>query len=245
MAFPVHPPEKTAKLLPFSFAFFPVHPAPAMASETRHAVITGGTGSLGRAITDVLKASNWCILAPGRDELDVCDQPAVRKFFQSRQVDLLVCAAGITRDAPLARLTHQSWEETWSVNFRGALDCANAVLPGMIDRGGGHIVFISSHSARQPPVGQAAYATAKAALLGLAADLARRHGACNIRVNAILPGFLQTRMTETVTDARRADILAEHALGRFNTSGRVAAFIRFLHHELPHTSGQIFQLDSR
>jgi 3-oxoacyl-[acyl-carrier protein] reductase len=216
-----------------------------MQSETRHAVITGGTGALGRAITDVLKASNWCVLAPGRDELDVRDQPAVRKFFQSRQVDLLVCAAGITRDAPIARLTHEAWDDTWSVNFRGALACANAALPGMIAGGGGHIVFIASHSARQPPVGQAAYATAKAALLGLAADLARRHGAANIRVNAILPGFLQTRMTETVTDARRAEILAAHALGRFNTCERVAAFIRFLHHELPHTSGQIFQLDSR
>jgi 3-oxoacyl-[acyl-carrier protein] reductase len=216
-----------------------------MQSETRHAVITGGTGSLGRAIADALQAPHWNIQAPGRAELDVRDQAAVRTYFHGRHVNLLVCAAGITHDAPIARLTHQAWDDTWSVNFRGALDCANAVLPGMIARGDGHIVFISSHSALHPPVGQAAYATAKAALLGMATDLARCHGPSNIRVNAILPGFLQTRMTETVADARRVEILAAHSLGRLNTCERVAAFIHFLHHELPHTSGQVFQLDSR
>jgi 3-oxoacyl-[acyl-carrier protein] reductase len=216
-----------------------------MQSETRHAVITGGTGSLGHAIADVLRASHWSIRAPGRAELNVRDQAAVRKYFHGHDVDLLVCAAGITHDIPIARMTHEAWDDTWSVNFRGALDCALAVLPGMIARANGHIVFISSFSALHPPVGQVAYAAAKAALLGLVSDLARRHGSFNIRVNALLPGFLDTRMTETVTDARRAEILAAHSLGRLNTCERVAAFIHFLHHELPHTSGQIFQLDSR
>jgi 3-oxoacyl-[acyl-carrier protein] reductase len=115
----------------------------------------------------------------------------------------------------------------------------------MIARGHGHIVFISSHSAKHPPVGQAAYASAKAALLGLTADLAALHGASNIRINAVLPGFVETRMTENVTETRRKQVLADHSLGRFNTCREAAAFIRFLHHELPHTSGQVFQLDSR
>jgi 3-oxoacyl-[acyl-carrier protein] reductase len=216
-----------------------------MESETRHAVITGGTGSLGSAIAHALQGPAWTISAPGSKDLDVRDPAAVRNYFHNRDIDLLVCAAGITRDAPIARLSHEAWDDTWSVNFRGALDCANAVLPGMIARGSGHIVFISSHSARHPPVGQAAYGTAKAALLGLVADLARRHGPSNIRVNAVLPGFLETRMTRTVTEARRAEILADHSLGRFNTCGHVAGFIGFLHHGLPHTSGQVFQLDSR
>lgn len=216
-----------------------------MEPETRHAVITGGTGSLGVAITRALQAPDWSIAAPASKDLDVRDGTAVRNFFQQRNVDLLVCAAGITRDAPIARLTHEAWDETWAVNFRGALDCANAVLPGMIARGGGHIIFISSYSALHPPTGQAAYASAKAALLGLVTDLARRHGPSNIRVNAVLPGFLETRMTGGVTKARSEEILAAHTLGRFNTCERAAAFIRFLHHELPHTSGQVFQLDSR
>jgi 3-oxoacyl-[acyl-carrier protein] reductase len=112
-------------------------------------------------------------------------------------------------------------------------------------RKSGHVIFISSNSALHPPAGQAAYAAAKAALLGLVGDLAGPCGDFNIRVNAVLPGFLATRMTESVSNTRRAEVLAAHALGRFNTCERTAAFIRFLHFELPHTSGQVFQLDSR
>jgi 3-oxoacyl-[acyl-carrier protein] reductase len=216
-----------------------------MQSETQHAVITGGTGSLGRALACALQDPCWTLAAPGSHELDVRDPAAIERFFNARPVDLLVCAAGITRDAPFAKLSENAWNETWAVNFTGAAACAHAVLPGMIERGCGHIIFISSFSALHPPPGQAAYATAKAALLGLTRDLAGRHGPSNIRVNAILPGFLESRMTEAVSDSRRAEVLAAHTLGRFNTCDRVAAFIRFLHHELPHTSGQLFQLDSR
>ena len=167
------------------------------------------------------------------------------RYFDTAPVDLLVCAAGIIRDAPLLRFTEAAWNEIWQVNFKGAAICAEAVLPGMVARKAGHIIFISSYSALHPPLGQVAYATAKAALLGLVADLSVRHGLSNIRVNAVLPGFLQTRMTESVTEQRRAEILAAHTLGRFNTCTEAAGFIRFLHHDLPHTSGQVFQLDSR
>lgn len=216
-----------------------------MEAATHHAVITGGTGSLGRAVADALRSPGWAIAAPGSRELDVRDKAAIHRYFDQRPVDLLVCAAGMTRDAPLIRLTEDVWDETWAVNFNGAALCADAVLPGMLARGAGHIVFISSFSALHPPVGQAAYAAAKAALLGFVADLAPGCGASNIRVNAVLPGFLETRMTEAVTERRRNEILAAHTLGRFNTCREAAGFIRFLHHDLPHTSGRVFQLDSR
>lgn len=208
-------------------------------------VITGGTGSIGRAVAEAFQDPDWSVEAPGSRELDVTDESAIRSFFQHREVDLLVCAAGIIRDAPCLKLTEAAWDETWAVNFRGARLCAEAVLPGMIANGEGHIVFISSFSALHPPVGQAAYAAAKAALLGLTTDLAVRHGPSNIRVNAVLPGFLETKMTEQVPDTRRKAIHEAHVLKRFNTCQEGAAFIRFLHLELPHTSGQTFQLDSR
>lgn len=177
--------------------------------------------------------------------MDVTDADATRRFFEARTVDLLVCAAGVTRDAPLARMDESAWDEVWEVNFQGAVNCAEAVLPGMMDRGSGHIVFISSHSAIHPPVGQASYAAAKAALLGHSGSLARQVGAHGIRVNAILPGFLETPMTRSVTEKRKQEILEDHHLGRFNTPSSVARFIHYLHQEMPHTSGQIFQLDSR
>ena len=209
------------------------------------AVITGGSGSLGRAIEAALESPAWKILAPSSSDLDVRDERAIRSFFQQNPVDLLVSAAGITRDSPLARATEESWDQVFAVNFKGAAACAREVLPGMIGKKSGHIVFISSFSALHPPIGQVAYATAKAALLGLTEDLARINGPHNIRVNAILPGFLETRMTENVSEKRRKSVRGNHVLDRFNTPEHVAKFIRHLHHDLPHTSGQVFQLDSR
>jgi len=216
-----------------------------MPSTRFHAVITGGSGTLGSAVADSLRADGWVVDAPGSGDLDVRSEDEVRAYFADRVPDLLVCAAGVIRDARLARLTGKAWDEVWSVNFQGALACARAVIPGMERRGGGHVVFISSYSAISPPVGQAAYAAAKAAVLGLTRDLARQHGSGNVRVNAVLPGFLETRMTAEVSEPRRAAVLAEHSLGRFNTCEAVAGFIRHLHGQLPHTSGQVFQLDSR
>lgn len=212
---------------------------------SKHAIITGGSGGLGTAIAKELQAAGWRVEALGSRDLDLRDDEAVEECFRSRVPDLLVCAAGITRDASLLRLSESAWEETYKINFQAARRCAAEVLPGMAERGHGHIIFISSQSALNPPVGQAAYAAAKAALLGLTTDLAGRYGVSNIRINTILPGFLETRMTESVSGKRREQILADHHLGRFNTPEAVAAFVRFLHDGLPHTSGQVFRLDSR
>lgn len=194
---------------------------------------------------EVFAAASWEIAAPTHGELDVADPAAIQGYFDSRPVDLLICAAGIIRDAPLLRHDEATWDEVLAVNYQGAAACAAAVLPQMIERRSGHVIFISSHSAIHPPCGQIAYATAKAALLGLTASLAERNGRHGVRVNAILPGFLETAMTESVSDKRRAEILSDHALSRFNTPATVAKFIRHLAEELTHTSGQVFQLDSR
>ena len=214
-------------------------------SAVKHLVITGASGGLGKAIVEEFAAASWQIAAPTHDELDVTDPAAVQGYFNSRPVDLLICAAGIIRDAPLSRLDEATWDEVLAVNYHGAAACAVAALPQMIEKQSGHLIFISSHSAIHPPRGQVAYATAKAALLGLTADLAQRNGSHGVRVNAILPGFLETAMTESVFVKRRAEVLNDHALGRFNTSATVARFIHHLHDELVHTSGQVFQLDSR
>ncbi len=214
-------------------------------SERRHAVVTGGTGSLGSCIALKLHSAGWSVSAPGSSELDVRDEAAVSLFFSKRAVDLLVCASGMAIDSLLPRLSEKNWDEMWAVNFHGALACAEAVLPNMTTRQEGHIIFVSSFSALSPPLGQVAYASSKAALLGLTRDLATRHGHSNIRVNCVLPGFLKTRMTATTSAKRRVEVMNSHSLGRFNTCECVAEFIHFLHHHQPHTSGQIFQLDSR
>ena len=211
----------------------------------RLAVITGGRGGLAQAIAAALNRPGWRIETPGRTELDVREREMVRLYFAGRQVSLLICNAGLTRDVLLARMRPDDWQEVWNTNFRGAKHCVEAALPGMRRLGGGHIIFISSYSALHPPIGQLAYATAKAALLGLTEALARELGPEQIRVNAILPGFLETKMTRSVSQQRRDALIGQHALGRFNTCEAAADMIAFLHHSLPHTSGQTFQLDSR
>jgi 3-oxoacyl-[acyl-carrier protein] reductase len=208
-------------------------------------VITGGEGGLARAVADVFRAAGRDVRLPGRQELDVTDREAVTAYFAGLETDLLVCAAGITRDAPLAKLEESAWDETLAVNLHAAARCARGVLKGMWRRKSGHIVFVSSFSALHPPAGQAAYAAAKAGLIGLAKSLAREAGPANVRVNVILPGFLETPMTAKVSPGRRDEVRKDHVLGRFNTPDAVARFLRALHEDLPHTSGQVFQLDSR
>lgn len=214
-------------------------------THVNHLVITGGRGGLGQAVIHAFQTPDWNACAPTREELDLLDQDAVKAVLASVPVDLLVCAAGTIHDASLAWMNESIWDGVFSVNFTAAAACAAAVLPGMIQRGRGHIIFISSYSALHPPIGQTAYATAKAALLGLTASLAQENGPHGIRVNTILPGFLETRMTSKVSSVRKVEILNDHVLGRFNTPAAVAKFIRFLHDHLPETSGQVFQLDNR
>lgn len=221
------------------------NPNGAPVKSVNHLVVTGGSGGLARAIVSAFTSPEWQIAAPNHVELDVTDPSAVTRFFELRTADLLVCAAGATRDGLLLNMDESTWDQVLALNYQGASACAQSALPRMIERRNGHIVFISSYSAVHPPVGQAAYAAAKAALLGLTESLARQVGAQGIRVNAIMPGFLETGMTRSVSSKRKAEILATHSLGRLNTPAAVAGFIRFLHESLPHTSGQTFQLDSR
>lgn len=207
-------------------------------------VITGGAGGLAQALATAFHPFAQ-VETPSREDLDVTRREDVGAWFDHRQVDLMVCNAGATRDGPLARMSESDWDQLIAVNLSGAALCAAAVAPGMVERGAGHIVFLSSFSALHPPAGQAAYAAAKAGLIGLMKSLAAELGPHGIRVNAILPGFLETRMTASVSPERKILVREQHVLGRVNTPEAVARFLHCLHFDLPHTSGQVFQLDSR
>lgn len=208
-------------------------------------VITGGKGALAQAIATEFSDACWSVDAPGRDELDVRSQTSVTAYFSNREVELLVCAAGITRDKPLIGLSERSWDEVVETNLDGPARCAKAVITGMLRRKRGHIVLISSFSAIHPPKGQAGYAASKAGLIGLSKALAKEIGSAGIRVNVVLPGFMETPMTRKLSQVRIEEIRRDHVLGTFNTPDRVARFIRLLEEEMLLTSGQVFQLDSR
>ncbi len=161
------------------------------------------------------------------------------------QLDLLVCNAGLVIDKTMATMSEEDFARVLDTNLSGAFRSARAALKLMSRQRSGHIVFIGSFSAFSGPIGQASYAAAKAGLIALAQSLAREYGARNIRVNCILPGFMETKMTAHLHDEYRARFKQAHTLGRFNTPLEAALFIRFLHLEMPHTSGQVFSLDSR
>ena len=210
------------------------------------AVVTGAAGGLGQAITRSLRGAEMDVLAPGKGELDVTSSDCVKVFFEScKDTDLLVCNAGMTIDKAIARMGEQDWSRVLDVNLKGAFLCAREVSRAMAKRRSGHILFISSFSALHPPVGQANYSAAKSALLGMMKSMAQELGRRNVRVNAVIPGFMETKMTAGLDDEIKAGIRNRHVLGRYNTAEAVAGFVTYLHQHLPHTSGQVFNLDSR
>jgi 3-oxoacyl-[acyl-carrier protein] reductase len=210
------------------------------------ALITGGEGDLAKATRAELELQGFTVQAPGRRELDVGDAASVERFFEGApKLDLLVHCAGVLRDRMLSNMTEEDFDAVLDVNLKGAFRVSQAALQTMAKYRRGHVVFIGSNSARWGTAGQANYAAAKAGLIGLTHSLAKEYGARNVRVNCILPGLLETKMTAHLTKEVLDQVRAAHALRRFNTCTEAAKFIAFLHRDLPHTSGQVFQLDSR
>ena len=209
------------------------------------ALITGGQGVLAQALARVLKDEGWEVHAPSKAELDVREPSSIKaKFKALGRLDLLVNNAGLRRDAPFAKLAEHDWNGVMDTNLKGAWRCCQGALQVMSGQGGGHIVNIGSYTARHGTVGQAAYGAAKAGLLALTQSLAAECGPDNIRVNAVLPGWMPTAFNADLPASIHETARARHHLRRFNTPQHTARFILALHH-LDHTSGQIFQLDSR
>lgn len=228
----------------------------------RVALVTGAAGGLGRALVEGLRAAAWRVAAGThrtaatglpdgvmRVGLDVTDtvqvDAAVREVLDRwGRIDLLVNNAGLTRDHLITRLAPTDWDGVIAVNLTGAFRCARAVLPGMVARGEGGILNIGSFAGRVGAQGQAAYAAAKAGLLGLTATLAREAGPSNVRVNSVLPGVLRTAMTRELSPTQLDRFAAENVLGRLNDLDEVVRCIVFLA-GTRNISGQLFQLDSR
>lgn len=209
------------------------------------ALITGGQGDLAKAIARELTASGWIVHAPDRHQLNVIDAASVTHYFERLDhLDVLVNNAGVIHDKLIAQMNTDEWDEVMDVSLRGSFLCSQAAVRLMAKQKSGHLLFISSRSARSGPRGQSNYAAAKAGMIALCQSLAREHGADNIRANAILPGYLETKMNRHL----KTDIVERHrtdnALGRFNTVENAAKFIAFLA-GLDHVSGQVFTLDSR
>jgi NAD(P)-dependent dehydrogenase (short-subunit alcohol dehydrogenase family) len=179
------------------------------------------------------------VRAAGGDPLavatDVGDPAAVERLAASvgdrwGAAEVLVAVAGIAGPiAPAWELSVAEWEATLRTNVTGVFLCCRAFLPAMVARGRGSVVVIGSMTGKRPLPNRAAYATSKAALIGLVRTLAADAGASGVRVNLVSPGPVHgERLDRVLPEKARARLLADSPLGRFTTAGEVAAAVRFL-----------------
>ena len=159
-------------------------------------------------------------------------------------VDVLVNNAGITKDGLLVSLKEQEWDAVMDTNLRGPFLCTRAASMTMSKNHNGHIINISSISGVQGREGQANYSASKAGIIGLTKACAREFGRSNIKVNAVLPGYIRSDMGEQVSDRIHQRILKENVLGRAADPKEIADFIYHLS-LMNNVSGQVFNLDSR
>jgi 3-oxoacyl-[acyl-carrier protein] reductase len=159
------------------------------------------------------------------------------------RLDAIISNAGVTRDNLLLRQSEKEWDDTIRTNLKGCFNVIRALFPLMARSGGGHIVSISSYSGLKGKAGQAAYSASKAALLGLTRSAAGELAELNIRVNALLPGYMETAMgaaAERAMEKAKADSM----LGKLSDPAEVAAFVLYLL-RTRNITGQVFGLESR
>lgn len=209
--------------------------------EGQIAAITGGAGGIGTAIANRLAGDGARVfsldLAPAEvAESITCDlreESSVSSAFQqlvhlTGKLDILVHAAGVSRDSVLWKLKADEWDLVHSVNLRGAFLAMRSSIPMMREAGGGRIVLIGSINGSRGKFGLSAYAASKAGLTGLAKSAAREAGRFGITVNVVEPGMVRTAMTEKLPDDVRATALGETLLGSMTEPEDVAAAIAFL-----------------
>jgi len=235
------------------------------------ALVTGGSRGIGRAVAEALAREGAAVaVAAGRDlaaaeetatavralgvggiplQGDVsaaaqADALVAATLGQWGRLDLLVNNAGITRDGLLMRMDEGDWDAVVDVNLKGAFLCTRAALKPMVRQRSGCIVNITSVMGLRGSAGQANYAAAKSGMIGLTKSAAWEVASRGIRVNAVAPGFITTRMTEGLPQGVTAEALKRIPLGRFGRPEDVAGVVVFLCSEAAgYVTGQVVVVD--
>lgn len=222
----------------------------------RVVLVTGGSRGIGAAVAKAAAAAGAAVAigyrkdAPAASavvdhirelgstaeafQADVADPSEARQMISAVEssfgrIDGLVNNAGIMPSSPVVQMTDEEWQAVMQTNLFGPFYCSRAVLPGMLQRGSGSIVMISSRLGQIGWPELAHYSAAKAGLLGLTKAMARELGPQGIRVNAVAPGFTITDMTRDIvnTESGRRR-LAELPSRRFPEPHDVAAAVVFV-----------------
>lgn len=238
-------------------------------------LVTGGSGAIGRAVCAEFGRAGWNVgvhYRTKREEAErvaagiverggsaCCWQADIREVkpvqamvdaVLSRwgRLDVLVCTAGQAAGGLVVKTGPEQWQTAIEINLTGTFHCLRAAGQAMVRQRGGSVLVVASFAALQGTTGQAAYAAAKAGLLGLVKSAAREWGACNVRVNAVCPGWHRSDLAGSAVPAESAMTepmsVNEHVLGRL---GDVESVSRVLYQLalLPGASGQVWNLDSR
>lgn len=160
------------------------------------------------------------------------------------KVDILVNNAGITRDQLILRMSDDDWDRVINVDLKSAFLCTRAVLRYMVRQRWGRIINISSIVGIVGNAGQANYASAKAGIIGLTRTIAREVASRGITVNAIAPGFIDTPMTQQLSEKQREELQKRIPLGFLGTPRDVAEAVAFLaSEEARYISGHVLNVD--
>jgi NAD(P)-dependent dehydrogenase (short-subunit alcohol dehydrogenase family) len=224
--------------------------------DGRLALVTGAGRGIGRAIALGLAGAGAELVINDRDAavaeavarevealgrracariFDVTDEAAVQSGFAAaaeamgRPIDILVNNAGIGDFVSFPDITAAKWDAMLDTHLKGAFLCCHAALPGMMQRGHGKILNISSVAGKRGDfIGNAHYTAAKAGMLGLTRSLGAYAAPHGVNVNAIAPGIVDTALTSAMSEAHKAATLARVPIGRFAATEEIAAAAVFL-----------------
>jgi 3-oxoacyl-[acyl-carrier protein] reductase len=218
------------------------------------ALVTGASRGIGEAIAKRLAAEGATVIAAARSAdalarvvgeiqaaggaasalpLDLADSASIEAGVKHAlaahgEIHVLVNNAGVTEDNLILRMGKEAWDRVLATNLTGVFLLTQAVLKGMVRKRYGRIVNVTSVVGLMGNAGQANYAASKAGLIGLTKSVARELASRNITCNAVAPGFVETAMTEKMTDEARAKLSGQIPLERLGTPADIAAAAAFL-----------------
>ncbi|MBU3804310.1 MAG: 3-oxoacyl-[acyl-carrier-protein] reductase [Candidatus Cellulosilyticum pullistercoris] len=165
---------------------------------------------------------------------------AIKSFGK---LDILVNNAGITKDMLLLRMTEQEFDKVIEVNLKGIFNCTKEASRAMM-KTGGSIINMTSVVGLSGNAGQSNYAASKAGVIGFTKSVAKEFAGKKLRVNAIAPGFINTDMTNVLTDKVKEDIMRNIPMKRFGSSDEVAKVALFLASDLSsYVTGEVIRVD--
>ncbi len=239
--------------------------------EGKVAVVTGASRGIGREVallfaregaklvitarnSDLLESLASEIESAGSSkplifELDVkegakVDEVVDKILDKTERIDILVNNAGVTRDGLFVRMSDADWDEVLDTNLKGTFHCMRAVGRIMMRQRGGKIINLASVIGLVGNAGQANYAASKAGIIALTKSVAKELGSRNVLVNAIAPGFIETEMTQVLSDLVKDKILRTIPVGVFGKPADVARTALFLaSDESNFITGQVITVD--